>query len=37
MFRLGKDSQPFYDLVTLGHPVVSTRSNSTRTANFVES
>jgi len=35
-YKVG-DSQPFYDLVPLGHPVLSTRTTSSRTTNLIES
>jgi len=38
MFSLAlyhKSSQPFYDLVPLGHPVLSKRTTSSRTANLI--
>jgi len=32
-----RGSQPFYDLVPLGHPVLWTRATSSRTTNLIES
>jgi len=36
-YSIEQGTQPFDDLVPLGHPVLSTRTTSSRTTNLIES